>query len=107
MNREQVASLRNFMAKRQELPEVLKELCALSGKSMNEILPTEDELYRELRYTNPKAFSDMVGIFGKMLLTKVMMMAGMSQCEAEQLASRTLIENSAMIADFVKEAAQW
>lgn len=35
-----------------------------------------------------------------------MMMAGMSEYEAEQLVSRALIENSAMIADFAKEAAQ-
>jgi hypothetical protein len=88
---------------RREPSEVFKELCDISGKSMNEILPTEDELYRELRYTNPMAFSDVASMFGKMLLTKVMIMVGMSQCEAEQLASRTLIENSAMIADYKME----
>ena len=103
MNREQVASLRDFMLKRDELPGVLKELCDISGKTMDDLLPTEDELYSATHHTDAADFRNLAGIFAKLFLTKVFVVAGTSQCEAEQIASQALMENSGIIDYFAQK----
>jgi hypothetical protein len=97
MNRKEVAGFRKFIMEQPNKPPVLIDLAIEAKKSYDEIFPSEEELYQELRFVNARDAKNLAVTFAKLFLVRIMMISGVPRAQAEQLASKAIISNKLMI----------